>query len=173
MARRRRIVEVHRAIADVGSLEGVVVGVGRRWVLVAELDDVRVHGFVAVRRHDVTRVRAAGGQAFQRRYLEMTEAWPLPSPAVDVDLDSTRGLVTSLAAAYPLLTVCVEYDDPDVCFIGAVAKAGKKWLQIDEVTTTARWRGRSRYRYEHISRIDVGGHYETALYAVAGPCPTS
>jgi hypothetical protein len=88
----------------------------------------------------------------------------------DLDLNSDRGLITSAAKASPLITIHVEYERPDVCFIGVPVRITSKSIDLHEVTPRATWRDdRRRWKYSDISRVEVGGGYEAALHAVAGP----
>ena len=59
-------VSIRRRIEDADEVTGYVVGVGREWALVAELDDgLALDGFAAVRRDDVRKVeRRARGERF-------------------------------------------------------------------------------------------------------------
>ena len=157
---------------DLDLLDGYVVAVGTEWVLLAVLDDAIVlDGHTALRLADVRRVgRRSNGDMVQQA-LTLREQWPPAPPAEALDLDSARGLLTSLMEQ-PAITVHPELDDPTVCFVGAPAGLGDRSLRLVEVSPRGVWdSGSTKYRVDDITRVDIGGRYEQALLSVAGPVP--
>ena len=58
----RTLVRLHRTIRRSDDIEGFVVGVGDKWVLLALLDDLLIlNGYVGVRLDDVEKVQRRGG----------------------------------------------------------------------------------------------------------------
>jgi hypothetical protein len=157
---------------DVDRMDGYVVAVGAEWLLLAVLDDAIVlDGHAALRVEDVRRVRSRSTSDMVQQALTVREHWPPTPPAVQVDLDSTRGLLTSLMTQ-PLVTVHPENEDADICFVGAPAGLGDRSLRLLEVTPRAVWNSRpTKYRLDDITRVEIGGRYEQALLSVAGPAP--
>lgn len=83
-------------------------------------------------------------------------------------------MVTSAAAAAPLLSVFVEFDRPDICWIGSVTSLDAKKLRLLEVDTQAEWKRTPRsIDPADVTRVDIGGSYEEALTLVAGSPPTA
>jgi hypothetical protein len=81
-------------------------------------------------------------------------------------------MLQCLASQAPTVTVHVENDEPGVCFIGVPMEwtDGALWMQ--EISPRATWDDTlSKWRFRHITRVDVGASYEAALYEVAGPPP--
>lgn len=168
------LVRVHRQ-AGWDRREGYVVGSGKKWVLLSMIDDrARPDGFSAIRRRDIRKVsRVRGTERFVRRALELDDHWPPAVAPRDIDLSSTRDVVAGLAALYPLIAVLIEKQDPDACFIGRPQEYVDDAFFLREVTPNAEWRGPhhrdwSRWCFRELTRIDVGGGYESALAKVAG-----
>lgn len=153
-------------------LDGYVVAVGSEWVLLAVLDDAIVlDGHTALRLADVRRIGRRSNDDMVQQALSVREQWPPAPPGVTIDLDSIRGLLTTLMEQ-PVITVHPELDDPTVCFIGAPAGLGDRSLRLVEVDSRGVWNNRStKHRIADITRIDIGGRYEQALLSVAGPLP--
>lgn len=157
---------------DVDSVEGYVVGVGVRWLLLAFLDDAIVlDGHTALRLQDVRRVRFRTNGGMAQQALTLRGQWPPALPAEPIDLDDDRGLFTSLLTQ-PFLNVQPENDNPDVCYIGAPEGLGDRSLRLLEITPRGVWGTRTtKYRVQDITRVEIGGRYEQALLSVAGTAP--
>jgi hypothetical protein len=155
--------------------EGYVLQIGPRWILMATPDDrVRPDGFSLLRIKDVATVtRGKGHDRLFRRSLEMHGDWPPQPPAGDVNLAGARDLVRSLSTQFPLVSVFTEQIRPAVCFIGSVTKVTDRAVYMVDVTTQGGWETTlTRRKLREITRIDVGGGYESALAEVAGSPPT-
>ncbi|GAC1361691.1 MAG: hypothetical protein NVSMB32_01000 [Actinomycetota bacterium] len=167
------LVRVHRKIRGAERLEGFVVGLGERWLLLQVLNPAMfLEGFAALRLRDVARIEARGPESVAVRALQLHGE--VPSTAIPpLDLDSTAALLATAAALSPLVTIFVEDDYPDACFIGKVVRIGKKRVRLQEIDPEARWwRGR-KWRLADISQVQIGGRYESALYEVGGdPTPS-
>lgn len=167
------IVRLSRSIAHADTLDGVVVGIGAEWVLMAVIDPkIVLDGLAAVRLADVTKVRRRGGpDSFVGRALRARGQWP-PRGDATLDLDEARGLLVSAAAASPLVTIHIEEVRPDVCVIGRPLRVGPKVVRLLEISPEAEWAAEpSRGRLADVTRVDIGGSYEAALLLVGGPAP--
>ena len=129
------------------------------------------NGYLALRLSDVSRVKRCGGpDDFVGRALAARGEWP-PAP-VDVDLDSVAGLIKTAADVAPLVTLLVEEDDPNVCFIGRPVRFTDRSVRLLEITPKAKWAQRpTKWAFKDVTRVDFGGRYEDALAVVGGPPP--
>ncbi len=154
-------------------LEGYAVAVGERWLLLARVaDGLWWHGWTAVRLKDVRSVRRPDGAPFLERVLRLRAQWPPGAPDVGADLSSLRALLASLQGIAVPVAVVAERADPDVRRTGAVRRVGRRRVHLQEVTPTARWRRTTTtVELDGITRVDIGGAYDLALVAVAGPPP--
>ena len=146
-------------------LEGYVVAIGSTWVVLNVATAGEPNGWAVVRLADIRDGWKARGKRFLRRAFELANAWPPVAPADQLAIDGgVRKLIESAAAAFPLVTIFVEDDDPDICFIGKpVGWTPKKviWRNLD---LDAAWETHEpRYKLTDITRIDIGGRYETLL----------
>jgi hypothetical protein len=170
----RRYVRLERKIAGADYIDGYVVDIGAKWVLVARLDPMIVlDGFIAVRIADVSNVaERTSSERFVQRALEIRGAWPPDRSVPALDLDDKRGLLTTAGSQYPLITIHTEKLRPDVCYIGAFYGFAKGQVGLLSLTTNAFWEDEvTGFQLSGITRVDVGGHYEVALRQVAGPRP--
>jgi hypothetical protein len=147
--------------------------VAKNWVLLQDLDGgMFLNGYSAIRLRDVKRVTEEEEDSFPARALRIRgEALHVPE---DIDITSTRSLISSAATRFRLITVHNEMDDPSVCFIGWPMRVSDKSLRLQEVTPEAEWDGEvSKWPLSDITRVDFGGRYEDALLTVGGEAPPS
>lgn len=164
--------QLTRSIKRSDKIDGFVVAVGRRWVLLAVLDDLIIlNGFVAVRCDDVARVQRRGGpESFVGRALASGGQWP-PAPT-EVELDAPAGLLQTAAAKWPLLTLHFELDDPTVCYVGRPVGFTKRSVEWRDISPEADWSTDVAKRpLSQLTRVEFGGRYEEALAAVGGEAP--
>jgi hypothetical protein len=169
--RDQMLVRVSRTIRR-GKLDGFVVGIGQAWVLLAVLDpNIYLNGYAALRLGDVSKVKQRGGpDTFVSRALAARGEWP--PVAVDVDLDSVADLVRTASDVAPLITLHVEEDDPDVCFIGRPVRFTSRSVHLLEITPQAEWHDHpTKWAFSDVTRVDFGGRYEEALALIGGAPP--
>lgn len=162
-----RCVDLHRSIADTEPLCGFIVAVGERWVLLHEVSDhLFMNGYVAVRTSDITGVAQLPDDFVERALEAFGET---PENLLGVDVDSDVGLVHTMADKLGLISVYVERDDPDVCFIGQPANVTATRIVLRSVTPAAEWEDETTaYAFSDVTRVDGGGRYERGLALVAG-----
>ncbi|MFD7785697.1 hypothetical protein ACFV4Q_21795 [Streptomyces nojiriensis] len=166
------LVRVHRsAIRGADRLDGFVVGTSAAWTLIALCSDLRLDGWAAVRTADVTKVGWRGGpDCLSVRALRRRGRWPARAPEPALALDGPADLAEGASRAFGLVSLHVERDAPDACWIGEVAAVRPKSLRLREIDTEARWRPElSKFRFEDVTRVGFGGRYERTLLEFAGP----
>lgn len=171
-AREQRLLRISRTIRRSDKIDGFVVGVGQAWVLLAVLDpNIYLNGYTALRLGDVSKVKRRGGPVtFVGRALAARGEWP--PVAVDVDLDSVADLVRTGSNVAPLVTLHVEEDDPDVCYVGRPVRFTNRSVRLLEITPQAEWRDRpTKWSLADVTRVDFGGRYEEALALIGGAPP--
>lgn len=167
-------VRVTRAILGADVLEGYLIASSAKWTVLARLaDDFTIDGHVAVRTRHISRVQRHPKHELASKLLTGRGQWPPSTLETMPPLDVTGSLLQGLAAHGPTLSVFVESDDPEVCFIGVPVDWTERALWLDEISPQATWEDTlSQWRYRDITRVDVGGRYEAALLEAAGPPPT-
>jgi hypothetical protein len=170
-AEKLELVRLRRGIPGADEIEGYVLDIGAEWVLLSRFDPgVFLNGSEVVRRSDIVGAGKRPSRQFGRRALELHGEWPPTLPGWEVPLDDVGSLLFAVAERRPLLTIYVEADDPDACFIGAPVKVGRRKLSLVEVSPRAVWDAKpTKWPLEDITRIDFGSRYEQALYDVGGP----
>lgn len=169
--RQGDFVVVHRSIEGSDEVQGYVVGIGARWVLLdVASDDVFLNGYAALRLDDAVTVEGSEHGHFSPRGLEALGEHPVVPG--DVPPDGAAELSQALAARFALLTLHLELDDPEVCHIGRLVAASRTSLQLWEVSPAGEWGLEpTPYQLGEVTRFEAGGRYERALALVAGAPP--
>lgn len=177
MGNRRRLgdalvnqvmVRIDLAPKHADRLDGFVVRIGEKWALLAAtMDGGYFDGHVAFRLKDVDRVRP--DTSFEGRFARTQPEWPPTAPPVD--LDSTVGVVTSLAACSRLIGI-EKANERSAQWIGTLFEAGRKWTWLHEVRPDGSWQDQPLgYRTRRITSVKIGTHYLTALDQTADEPP--
>jgi len=167
------LLELRRNIRRAEHVKGYVVGIGKKWVLLAYMnfEEVKVDRYVAVRLAHIDRVKPVKNAGFPRRAIELRGQWPPTAPSQPVDLDSTRRLIATAAGQSPLLNIEDENDAPNACYIGTVEQLTDKTVTLFEVSPAAEWQRHGRWKLADLTWVEFGGPYDAALLAVAGTPP--
>ncbi|MEU3566230.1 hypothetical protein [Kitasatospora sp. NPDC006786] len=168
-----RPVRLRRSIPGADRLEGFVLGTGPVWTLLATCTDHRLDGWSAVRTADLHKVRDRGGpESLTVRVLRRRGLWPVRPPGADLPLDDLPGLLTAACAEYGLIALHTERRDPGACWVGTVTALRPASLRLHEVDPEARWHPEpTKFRFEDVTRVDLGDHYTSVLREFAGPRP--
>lgn len=167
----RNGIRIVRGIKRADRLDAHVVGIGRRWVLLAMSDEGSPDGYVVVQLTDIKHIYWDPAERFIRESLKAQDAWPPSPPRQRLDLDHrVKSLVQSVIACSALVTVHPELERTDVCYIGRPARWGKRTLHLHEVDLEGLWEDETtKHRIDAITRVDFDRRYEKNLATVAGP----
>jgi hypothetical protein len=162
------LVRVRLAPKHADRLSGFVVGIGNEWALLAlTMDGGYFDGYMAFRLKDIDHVRIDPG--FEGRFARTQPQWP-PTPP-PVDLDSTEGVVTSLASSSRLIGL-EKAGHRSAIWIGTLVGAGRRWTWLHEVGPDGTWEVRPlRHKTRCITNVQVDTHYLTALKQTADDQP--
>lgn len=168
-------VRLRRWIPEADRVDGFVVGIGRRWVVLAKLSGrADIDGWTFVRVKDVQSVTIEPDpECFDVRAVKARGQWS-PPEIPGADLDDLRGVIASAQSGGPLLSVFEEFARPDACWIGRVTSLDADALRLHEINLHGDWVAGSKTKAfdpADITRVEVGGGYEEALHLVAGPPP--
>lgn len=169
---REKIMKIRRRSRPGYTIDGFVLAIGRRWVLLSQTSDGgHMNGYAAIRISDVQSIRP--DRSFRSEFAKTRPDWPptLPPVSTELDLDSTKGMLRSLLVPGHLLGI--ERDRRhDAMWIGVPDGLTKKLLYLWEVTPRATWdEGALGYRLKTITSVVFGDQYQAALAAMAGEPP--
>lgn len=157
-------VRVTREGLEDGWADGFLMGTGPDFFAIQLLDHgIRLDGFSCMRYADVTSIDAPPPySAFHDRVLAMRGQ--VPARSFSVDLSSVSALIRTAGAAYPIVTIHLESQDPDCCYIGKVMSVDEEAVAIRSIDPGGTWEdGADAYSLSEITRVDFGGAYEEAL----------
>lgn len=167
------IVEFERKFEG-GKFRGLVLDVTDRWFLLANLNDaIRPERLSCLRLADVRKltIPAQNADFYLAAMSKRGDRWP-SNPGID--LRDVAHMLASAQKHSPLVTVHIEREVREACYIGRVIETTAETLSLLEITPQAKWeREPTAYRLRDVTRIDVGGAYEEALYLVGGNPVTS
>lgn len=168
--RDRSLVRFSRRFEDT-TVRGYVLDVGPRFfVLLLLSDGVWFDGFECFRISDVRDFRGEPHASFAEAVLRKRGERRPRSPRID--LGSLERLLLTANRRFPLLTICCERVDPDVCHIGRVVRVDRGQVSLLEIRPGAVWEtAPTVYRLRSITRVCFGGDYEDALALVGGEAP--
>jgi len=164
----RKFVRLTRRFEQ-GQIRGYVLAIERSHFLLALVDDrVRFAGFECLRIKDLESIEEDPYAAFAEAALKKRG---LRRPRMPhLDMSSIRSVVESAGAAFPLVVIHREENDPDVCHIGQVVAVSRTQLALLEIGPDAKWDAdATAYALREITRVSFGGDYENALFLVGGP----
>lgn len=165
-------VTVRFAFGNRWSIDGFVVGVGRKWALLAEtMTGGFFDGYAAVRLAEIERARPS--RSWEARFSRTRPEWP-PHPPTDrpaIDLDTTSGLLATFLDPKTLVSI-ERRKKYSAMWVGVPYALTRNWLSLWEVDAKAIWHERPLgYRPRTIALVRTGDHYLRALSAVVGDRP--
>jgi hypothetical protein len=172
--RDQRLVRIERRGLFGHSLDGYVLQVTDRWVVIEELEDaVYFDGFGAVRVKDITSVKWNRDAAYVERALAVIGR-PARSLAIPEDA-KTRDVIEAAASSAPLIGVHSEQHESEPMWIGRLEGTRKKRFGLLFINPDGTWDSEpDEYRYKDITRVEVGSRYLEALerFGDAPPPPS-
>src|SRR5260221_6667661 len=162
-----KLVEFERRRIDPQKLRGFVLRVCDKLTLLNILtEEYSLNGFAVIRNIDVTRFSIFDRDTqYANRVIRLNGLRPRARPSVGISNWNTA--LVSAQGRFPLLKIHVEVRNPEVCYVGRVAKLTEKTVTLHEIDPVGVWDGQRRHRLEDITRLDFGGGYEDALWRVA------
>jgi hypothetical protein len=146
-----RVVQVERHGSTTRPL-GVVHRVGRVWVQVRVIDDLRFDGWEWLRRADFVRVERTTGTRFADRVLT-PGAVEGPTPA----LASTAALLTDLPAKRLVILECEADGD---FLLGRILSVEHSSAVVHAIDSAGRWFDHAtRVDLDDVSRVHLGSQY--------------
>jgi hypothetical protein len=161
------LVRVVRRFGRASDLEGFVVRHGEEALVLLAVDSYRFCGFTVIRTRDTTDLRPAAGarDEFVRLALDV-QGFPRTPPPWEGD-DFRDALKWSIDSRPSLVSVSKEDTTGTALFVGMPTELTQRSAKLKEIASDGRWLGRTHsHRLSEITRLDVGGPYESVLMAV-------
>jgi hypothetical protein len=102
--------------------------------------------------------------SFVTRALLLFGRRPVVPNAIDVT--SWTGLLESAQRNFELIALMTERIHPNDSYIGRMIRNGKTYIELNEVSTDAKWDRKRRYRTKNITQMYFGDGYCEALAAL-------
>ncbi|MEE8386000.1 MAG: hypothetical protein V3S01_08785, partial [Dehalococcoidia bacterium] len=133
------LVRVYREGLEDGWADGYIIGTGPDFFALELVDkSIRYDGCNCVRYADVTRCAIPTPHAgFIENALRMRGLRQRGS--LEVDLSSVSSLLRTAGSAFPVVTIHLETEDPDTCYIGRVSAVSGDQVELKLITPDAEW----------------------------------
>lgn len=159
-----RVVSVARSVGP--EKLGIVRAVGRDWLLLHMVTDLRLEGFECLRVAAVTEVSSGRHERFAARALSGERRTTTPT----LPLDSTTSM---LAALCPKPLVAIECERDDDFLLGKLLHVDARSAVIHSIDAACEWHPHaSRVALGDITRVMFEDHYSGVFAAHAPPRPT-
>lgn len=171
----RQLVRVWRDELEAGSYCGYVGAVGHEFFMLWVLgDNLAFDGIHILRQRDISDIEVP-----DKHHEFLQKAIALNGLKADIpdglNLDDARGVIESVAALAPVMSVRVDNDNPeevDVCYVGRLTACEDDGFSLQEITPEANWlREPSFFAWDEISTVCFNDPYATILATVAGEAP--
>lgn len=147
-------------------IDGFVVGLGDKWVLIARtMDGGYSDGLIAIRVRDVSAL--AKDRSFETEFA-VTQAQPAPADLAAIDLDRTEKVIATMSSLASLVAIERERVRTGCIWIGKYVGKRGKWFGLLEVRPNASWHRKPRgYRLGDVTTVSINSHYLIALAEIA------
>ena len=158
---KRQLVILRRKSIDDNRLDGYIVGLSKKWVLLHLVDGsvLTLNGYCAVRLKDISSFKVGAG--FVDEYLQLREQYPVEAPQIDVC--GLLSLLRSVSKSFSLFMIEREKVEPGIGFIGVVEKLTKRNLWLEKLDSKARWIGSEKFGLKDVTLVSFGDGYTEAL----------
>jgi hypothetical protein len=140
--------------------EGFVVASSENWVLIHQVYDACLIGWVAFRLDGITKVWE--DKTCTAKGLKKRGVFPISPP--EVETSDSVAILGTVHRRFPLVNVHTEDLYASSCWIGRVDELSRKKVNLVIISPQAKWNSQDNYRIKDITRIEFGGNYESLLW---------
>ncbi|ARC56167.1 hypothetical protein AS850_03635 [Frondihabitans sp. 762G35] len=164
------IYRITREIDDMDRIDGFVVGLSKKWALIARtMDGGYSDGLIAIRVRDISSLKK--DRSFETDFA-MTQPQPAPEDLATVDLEQTDQVIETMSSLASLVAIERDRVITDCLWIGEYVGKHGKWFGLLEVRPNASWHRKPfGYRLKEVTSVSINNHYLTALAAIAPEAP--
>lgn len=162
----QRLVRIVRRLEFADREDGVIIALGRKWLLLHRVvDGGHPDGYLAMRVRDVKAVH--DDKSFASKAAKALPSWP-PFAPPGISLESTAELLASIGADQRIFGVQKERER-SALWIGRLAGLDEKKVWLHEVNPKAKWgKNPVGYKFGDISAVTFGDRYLRTLELAAG-----
>ncbi len=155
------VISVYRKPLDKFSVEGFVVGVSDKLLLLQAVESHCLHldGYAILRLSDISSYKV--NTSFIPHALRLLGRTPVVPH--DIDLSSWSELIASGQRKYPLVQIETEKRRPDCLFIGRVARQSRRIIALKTIDTKGRWDNTEKFALKDITQVRFDDGYMNAL----------
>ncbi len=164
------IYRITREIGAMDHIDGFVVGLGKKWALIAQtMDGGYSDGLIAVRVRDISTLKK--DRSFETHFA-MTQPQPTAEDLATIDLDRTDRVIETMSSLTPLVAIERDRVITDSMWVGRYVGKHGKWFELLEVRPNASWHRKPlKYQLREVTSVSIGNHYLTALTVIAPEAP--
>lgn len=161
------LVTLRQNIPGSDRVTGVIVGIGARWLAMAIVaNEFDWDGWALIPLRSVRSCRRRESEPWGRFVNAVQKHRGTSIPLLpDLSLDDSAELIRSAAANFPVITVARDYARPGIVWIGVARVLDEQTVALRSVDPSGNWTDVPKLiDIADITRIDVGGDYEDALW---------
>lgn len=152
---------------DNGFTNGYLLDYSDDWTFIQFVErDIFIEGYAIVRNDTIKKYRLFDDHNYMvHRALRKLGEFPVVPGKLD--LTDINSIVQSANAVFPLIVIYRELRWKDRCHIGGIAAVTPKTITLTSIDTGAKYDGLYRIRSADITKVELDGRYERALWAAA------
>jgi hypothetical protein len=164
------IFRISRRPLSKDDVDGFVIGLSDRWVLIARTQDGgHSDGLIALRVRDISKVTK--DTSFETRFA-LTQPPRDTDKIESIDLTNVETVIGTMGQLSPIVAIEEEKVAPGSIAIGRYEGKHRKEFGLLFLGTDATWDVESTpYRFKGVTTVTIDGLYLMALAAVAGDPP--
>lgn len=159
LAARFAPVEIRREMAGEPGLDGRLVAVSPELLVIAEWRDFLPHGFVAVRRRDVTCVHGSPAVELHARWIEESGQDGTQGASPAIRPSGWEELFRRLQREGEWVVVEDELAEDPLFLLGPIVAVTPGTVTLDAVDVELSRRDREQVEFERITSVRWGGPY--------------
>ena len=159
-AQQRSLISIRRAAVDENKIQGFVLGLSDRLVLLQYVYDFNLDGLMVLRTADISEVTRSKTDELQERLLVDEGLFSRIPFDYSIDLCSWRSAIAGLSGMHPLLILeCELLQEPEFA-VGRILETGDEEVALKYFTGAANWLDEPvRLRYDDITACQANTNY--------------
>ncbi len=166
---KKWIVEFNRKPLDKQSLFGFILACNDDFTLIQEFDRSLfiTDGYRVFRNNSVKGYKVYNDKNYflnEVIYFKKIK----PKPLTGISIENWTEILQTANKKFRLLVIEREKVNNKICNIGKLETVKKKSFTLKEIDADAVWIESFKYKFDDLTKVGFGGHYENTLSLVAG-----